>query len=325
MSQFNLDTPIDPTSKSGTTLAADLSSWRDAMHTWQSGASRPSYAVEGLQWLGNAATPLIDLNYQTGNGASEDVPYVQFNKTAATATFRGVGLHLLNDHPGDETQEWQFKFSTNDLVLRDETNAVDQVVVEANGVANQLRLDATGAVSISGAAPSGDADLFLMGDGVLATKEIASGPTADSTYGKWWTDTTLHVPMFQDGTAGVDRQIAQLELAQEWLKQQNPDAGTLTDGANISWDLDGDNQQSVSVTLEGDRTLDDPTNMKDGASYVAIVKQDAVGTRTLAYGTAYKWPGGSAPVLSTAINSVDILFFVSDGTSMYGNAVKAFA
>jgi len=98
---------------------------------------------------------------------------------------------------------------------------------------------------------------------------------------------------------------------------------TLTDGANIAWDARA--KQTPAVTLAGNRTLDNPTNMDAGATYILRVTQDGTGTRTLAYGTAYKWPGGIAPVLSTAINSVDIITFVSDGTSMYGAIQKAFA
>lgn len=97
---------------------------------------------------------------------------------------------------------------------------------------------------------------------------------------------------------------------------------TLTDGANIAWNLN--NGGFATVTLAGNRTLDNPTNMKAGASYILIVKQDGTGTRTLAYGTAYLWPGNIDPVLTTAINSVDILTFVSDGTSMYGSHVLDF-
>ena len=97
----------------------------------------------------------------------------------------------------------------------------------------------------------------------------------------------------------------------------------LLDGASISWNLD--TAPTASVTLGGNRTLANPTNMKAGGTYLVIVKQDATGGRTLAYGTAYKWPSGSAPVLSTAANATDILTFVSDGTSMFGVAQKGFA
>jgi len=103
----------------------------------------------------------------------------------------------------------------------------------------------------------------------------------------------------------------------EFTKTQNFDATTLTDGANISWDLESN--QVTSVTLGGNRTLDNPTNQVDGATYILRVVQDGTGSRTLSFGTAYKFPGGTAPTLTGDANAVDILTFVSDGTNM--NAV----
>lgn len=97
----------------------------------------------------------------------------------------------------------------------------------------------------------------------------------------------------------------------------------LIDAASISWNLD--TNQAAIVTLGGNRTLANPTNMKAGASYTLIVVQDGTGNRTLAYGANYKWPSGTAPVLSTAAGAIDILTFISDGTNMYGAIAKAFA
>ncbi len=111
--------------------------------------------------------------------------------------------------------------------------------------------------------------------------------------------------------------------ATDFTAQQNFISQSLTDGASISWNLAS--QQNAHVTLGGNRTLSNPTNLKNGGTYILRVVQDGTGSRTLAYGTAYKWPGGVAPTLSTAASAVDILTFVSDGTNMYGNILKAFA
>jgi hypothetical protein len=117
---------------------------------------------------------------------------------------------------------------------------------------------------------------------------------------------------------GYDANTAKTNVAQEYTKQQNFNATTLSDAANISWNLD--DNQVASVTLAGNRTLDNPTNMKDGATYILTVKQDVTGTRTLSFGSAYKFPGGTAPTLSTGTNQIDIITFISDGTNMYGVA-----
>ena len=47
--------------------------------------------------------------------------------------------------------------------------------------------------------------------------------------------------------------------------------------------------------------------------------------RTLAYGNAFTFPGGTAPVLSTAASAVDVLSFVYTGSKLRGLAQKAFS
>ncbi len=158
--------------------------------------------------------------------------------------------------------------------------------------------------------PGGTPGTDMMGlshDGTDATYA-----NLDSSGGHKFVDNTFTEVAFFDGSevafAGT--------LLNPTLTNGNETTQTLTDGANISWDLDSGG--AATVTLAGNRTLDNPTNMKNGATYYVIVKQDATGTRTLAYGSAYKWPGGTAPTLSTTGNDIDILTFISDGTSLFG-------
>jgi len=108
-----------------------------------------------------------------------------------------------------------------------------------------------------------------------------------------------------------------------FAQQQGFGTATLTDAASISWNLQ--TQQVAKVTLGGSRTLAAPSNMVDGYTYILRVIQDGTGSRTLSYNSVFKWPNGTAPVLSTAASSIDILTFVSDGTNMYGAIQKGFA
>lgn len=57
MSQFDFGT-IDPTTKSGTALAADLNADRDAMQSLHKGSTAPTYKKVGMCWLDDAANPL---------------------------------------------------------------------------------------------------------------------------------------------------------------------------------------------------------------------------------------------------------------------------
>ncbi len=91
---------------------------------------------------------------------------------------------------------------------------------------------------------------------------------------------------------------------------------TLTDGATIT--PDGNAGFNFKVTLGGNRTLANPTNMKTGQSGIIIVTQDATGSRTLTFGSNWRFAGGAVVggILTTAANSVDVISYYvrSDGT-----------
>lgn len=88
-------------------------------------------------------------------------------------------------------------------------------------------------------------------------------------------------------------------------KAQGFGIATLTDASTISWDLDL--AQDAQVTLGGNRTLSNPRNIRNGFSYSLYLVQDGTGKRTITFGTAFKFPGGVVPTLSTAANAVDLL------------------
>lgn len=80
----------------------------------------------------------------------------------------------------------------------------------------------------------------------------------------------------------------------------------LTDASTVALDLA--TGQNFTITLAGNRTLGAPTNAKAGQSGVITVTQDGTGSRTLAYASAYKKPGGTL-TLSTAAGAVDLLSY----------------
>jgi len=103
------------------------------------------------------------------------------------------------------------------------------------------------------------------------------------------------------------------------------EAHTLTDGASISLDLSVGN--NFSVTLEGNRTLSNPTNETVGQCGFIVVRQDAAGGRTLAFGSEYKFIGGSGPNLaSRTADQVDRLdYVVVSGTEIHVNATGPYS
>lgn len=80
---------------------------------------------------------------------------------------------------------------------------------------------------------------------------------------------------------------------------------TLTDAATIVWDMAAG--IDFTVTLAGNRTLGNPTNVTVGKRGRIRVVQDATGGRTLAKSSNCKTAGGAALALSTAAGAVDYL------------------
>lgn len=115
-------------------------------------------------------------------------------------------------------------------------------------------------------------------------------------------------------TAGTD--YAGIDTAQTFTKGQRGEITALTDGSTITPDLADSN--NFSVTLGGNRTLANPSNIVAGQSGSFFITQDGTGSRTLAYGSYYDFAGGTAPTLSTAASAVDrIDYVVRTSTSIH--------
>jgi hypothetical protein len=86
----------------------------------------------------------------------------------------------------------------------------------------------------------------------------------------------------------------------------------LTDGATIP--MDASVAFTYSLTLGGNHALENASNQVAGSLYTLLVRQDGTGSRTLSYGSLWRFPSATPPTLSTAAGALDALLFVSDGT-----------
>jgi hypothetical protein len=82
---------------------------------------------------------------------------------------------------------------------------------------------------------------------------------------------------------------------------------TLTDAATIAIDMDDNN--NFKVTLGGNRTLGNPTNVVEGQTGFIEVLQDSTGSRTLSFSSNYRFVGGTAPTLTTTASKKDVLAY----------------
>lgn len=134
---------------------------------------------------------------------------------------------------------------------------------------------------------------------------------------------TTALSIAQGGTAGTTAAAARTELgtaaiavAQTFTAAQRGAVTSLTDAATIGLNLALNN--NFSVTLAGNRTLGQPTNVVAGQSGLIVVTQDGTGSRTLAYHADYKFAGGTAPVLTTGAGLIDYLaYYVETSTRIF--------
>jgi hypothetical protein len=164
--------------------------------------------------------------------------------------------------------------------LKNEASASNNIVLNADG---SVTLSGT----ISGAATFGGSTTF-SGASTFGSTTTFSGA---STFGS--TSTFSGLVTAQAGAVAV--------------------IDTLTDAATITPDLaSGCN---FTVTLGGNRTLANPSNIAAGQSGSIFIIQDGTGSRTLSWGSYWDFPGGTAPTLTTTSGAIDRVDYVVRSTT----------
>jgi hypothetical protein len=158
--------------------------------------------------------------------------------------------------------------------------------------------DGTGAGDFVGPASSTDGN-FVLFNGATGKVGKDSGVKASDFATAGHNHTGTYEP--------ADADIVKKDVANTFTAAQRATITTLTDGANIATDLSLSN--NFKVTLGGNRTMDNPSNITAGQTGVLYVIQDATGSRTLSWGSYWCFASDTAPTLSTAANAVDVIAY----------------
>lgn len=179
------------------------------------------------------------------------------------------------------------------LTLFPVSSAVNQLQIRSNTAGNPVILQPTG--------PDDDIDLNLgaKGDGVV---RVAVGSLIISLGDL---DLLAGSLAINDGHAhfGTEQAVTS-------------SAGTAT--------VDWTNSNKQKLTLSENVSTLNFTAPGGAASLTLRIIQDTT-ARTIAWPAAVKWPGGTAPTLSTGSGDIDLITFYFDGTNYFGGFLQDFS
>ena len=212
-----------------------------------------------------------------------------------SSTTAGV-LATATDHP--------LGFDTNDQ--RRMTLTSTGLGIGTTSPSRTLTVDSGTTDTVALFRSSGDANAYIL----LEDSNTTTGP---------------HVGAVTDDLVLRTNNIERIRVASTGRvtvkKSSNAEVTALTDGATITPDLNDAN--NFSVTLGGNRTLANPSNCTAGQSGIITITQDGTGSRTLAYGSYWKFSGGTAPTLTTTASAVDVLaYYVESATRITATLIS---
>jgi hypothetical protein len=162
-----------------------------------------------------------------------------------------------------------------------------------------------------------NADLPLSGVAAATYQSLNSSTGAFTA-----TAFTVNTAGVVTATANTSVTIPLTSVQQTWTKAFNVALVSPVFGTPLTLDLTTGN--SFKITATSNFTVSLPTGAVAGGWYSVIIVQDGTGNRIVTW-PAFKWPGGSVPVLSTAAGAIDVLSIHYDGTNYYCDLRKGFA
>jgi hypothetical protein len=174
-----------------------------------------------------------------------------------------------------------------------------------------------GQTTMTGNLPMGNNQITGLADGTLTTDAVTKGQM-DTALAGYQPDITANGILKGDGAGVITAAVAGTDYAgisnvQTFTAGQRGEVTALTSASTITPNLADSN--NFSVTLDTNATLANPTNIVAGQSGAIVITQDATGSRTLAYGSYWKFVNATAPTLTTTASAVDVLVYYVESST----------
>lgn len=181
-------------------------------------------------------------------------------------------------------------------------------ISEFSATANS-NTDIDGINLAEGCAPSGinDAIRELMAQ----LKDFQAGTAGDSFNGPVGT-TTAAAGAFTTLTASTSATLSSLTVNNGYTEE------TVTANTGTAYTINLDNGSVQILTLTGNCTFTFPTATA-GKSFTLLLRQDGTGGRTVTWPASVKWPGGTAPTITSTASRQDKYIFTADSSSWFGS------
>jgi hypothetical protein len=104
-------------------------------------------------------------------------------------------------------------------------------------------------------------------------------------------------------------------FAEETIFSKTARGNVVTASVSGTYTPDGSSANIFELTLVGNTTLANPTNLRAGATYIFILKQDASGGRSVSFGAYFDFLTTTAPSVYLTANAVSIISGVATSTT----------